>query len=65
MEREDPRTCVFPPRKDGLAVRRVVGKSVAGLFVQQAATISRVRSLQNPRYRARSRERGFYGLRAV
>ena len=35
MEREDPRTCVFSPRKGGLAVRRVVGESAAGLFVQQ------------------------------
>ena len=33
MEKEDPRTCVFSP--SGLAVRRVVGESVAGLFVQQ------------------------------
>ena len=68
MEREDPRTCVFSP--SGLAVRRVVGESVAGLFVQQleAATTqalppdsdhSRIHNT------GRVQERGFYGLPVV
>ena len=59
MEREDPHTCVFSPKKGVLTVRRVVGESVAGLFVQQAANeqaLPPLRSLRIPRCQARSRD---------